>query len=89
MNPNTTIAFTGDKNVVVVQSMSENAFRASVFVCTSATRENCSRSFFFLRSKRRRPRGAFKPPAAPRAGYAHGTTEGVLWRVRDARMDRR
>ncbi|KAE8966889.1 hypothetical protein PR001_g28263 [Phytophthora rubi] len=37
MNPNTTITFTGDKNVDVVQSMTENAFRASVFLCASAT----------------------------------------------------
>ncbi|ETL41557.1 hypothetical protein L916_07506, partial [Phytophthora nicotianae] len=37
MNPNTTIAFTGDRNVDVVQSMSENAFRASVFFCAPTT----------------------------------------------------
>ncbi|KAG6960603.1 hypothetical protein JG687_00008126 [Phytophthora cactorum] len=58
MNPNTTITFTGDKNVVVVQSMSENSFRASVFLCASATRENCSRSFCFL---------AFQTPTSTRS----------------------
>ncbi|KAG6941480.1 hypothetical protein JG688_00018646 [Phytophthora aleatoria] len=49
MNPNTTIAFTGDKNVDTVQTMSENAFRVLVFLCASATGKNkCSRSLFFL-----------------------------------------
>ncbi|KAF4127456.1 DDE superfamily endonuclease [Phytophthora infestans] len=37
MNPNTTIDFVGAKHVDVVQGMTENAFRASVFLCASAT----------------------------------------------------
>ncbi|KAF4143358.1 hypothetical protein GN958_ATG07424 [Phytophthora infestans] len=37
MSPNTTIDFVGAKHIDVVQGMTENAFRASVFLCVSAT----------------------------------------------------
>ncbi|KAG6592767.1 Cytochrome P450 [Phytophthora cinnamomi] len=37
MNPSTTISFRGERHVDVVQSMSANSFRASVFLCASAT----------------------------------------------------
>ncbi|KAG6595738.1 Cytochrome P450 [Phytophthora cinnamomi] len=37
MNPSTTISFWGERHVDVVQSMSVNSFRASVFLCASAT----------------------------------------------------
>ncbi|KAE9090878.1 hypothetical protein PF010_g18415 [Phytophthora fragariae] len=37
MNPSTTIDFAGARHVDVVQGMSENSFRASVFLCASAT----------------------------------------------------
>ncbi|KAF4146751.1 DDE superfamily endonuclease [Phytophthora infestans] len=37
MNPKTTITFRGERDVDVVQGMSENSFRASVFLCASAT----------------------------------------------------
>ncbi|KAG6947065.1 hypothetical protein JG688_00015712, partial [Phytophthora aleatoria] len=49
VNPNTTLAFTGDKNVDVVQSMSENAFRASVFLCASATEKKLLPLIVFAR----------------------------------------
>ncbi|EGZ28681.1 hypothetical protein PHYSODRAFT_473228 [Phytophthora sojae] len=37
MNPKMTITFQGERDVDVVQGMSENSFRASVFLCASAT----------------------------------------------------
>ncbi|KAG6621412.1 Cytochrome P450 [Phytophthora cinnamomi] len=37
MKPSTTISFRGERHVDVVQSMSANSFRASVFLCASAT----------------------------------------------------
>ncbi|OWZ07293.1 hypothetical protein PHMEG_00020328 [Phytophthora megakarya] len=36
MNPKTTITFRGERDVDVIQGMSENFFRASVFLCASA-----------------------------------------------------
>ncbi|KAJ8571810.1 hypothetical protein ON010_g5022 [Phytophthora cinnamomi] len=38
MNPKTPITFQGERYVDVVQGMSENSFRTSVFLCVSATR---------------------------------------------------
>ncbi|OWZ11390.1 hypothetical protein PHMEG_00015594 [Phytophthora megakarya] len=36
MNPKTTIRFRGERDVDVIQGVSENSFRASVFLCASA-----------------------------------------------------
>ncbi|KAK1930063.1 hypothetical protein P3T76_014297 [Phytophthora citrophthora] len=36
MNPKTTTTFRGERDVDVIQGMSENSFRASVFLCASA-----------------------------------------------------
>ncbi|KAE9320506.1 hypothetical protein PR003_g17693 [Phytophthora rubi] len=87
MNPSTTIDFAGARHVDVVQGMSENSFRASVFLCASTTGHKLPPMIIFAGVGYSGRRAAV-PLYLPQWGVPDRTKEGVLQRGAHAAVDR-